>query len=149
MLARLRPLGLDVGLLLLRVSVASLMVVQHGWPKFASWSAKSATFADPLGVGPATSLALAIFAELFCAAAVGLGLATRLAAVPVVITMLVAAFVVHADDPFQKKEFALLYALPALTLVLTGPGRFSLDALLRWPRAKPAPLEAAGLATGK
>jgi putative oxidoreductase len=42
--------------------------------------------------------------------------------------MLVAAFVVHGDDPWSKKELALLYAIPFLTLGLTGPGRFSIDA---------------------
>lgn len=38
-----------------------------------------------------------------------MGLATRLATVPMMIIMLVAAFVAHADDPFGKKEPALLY----------------------------------------
>ena len=54
-----------------------------------------------------------------------------LAAVPLLVTMLVAAFVVHADDPWGKKEFALLYAIPALSLIFTGGGRFSLDQVIR------------------
>jgi putative oxidoreductase len=46
--------------------------------------------------------------------------------------MLVAAFIVHATDPFfSKKEFALVYALYYLGLACTGPGRFSLDHMLR------------------
>jgi putative oxidoreductase len=44
--------------------------------------------------------------------------------------MVVAAFIIHGDDPFAKKEFALLYAIPFLTLVFTGAGKFSLDAKL-------------------
>ena len=49
--------------------------------------------------------------------------------------MAVAAFVVHAGDPWtlgagRSKEPALLYLFPFLALALTGPGRFSLDAWL-------------------
>lgn len=121
----------SVGLLLLRVGVGGLMLGVHGLAKLTGFGEKSATFSDPLGVGSVTSLGLATFAEFFCAGAVVLGLATRLAAVPPLITMLVAAFVVHADDPFARKEFALLYALPFLTLVFTGPGRYSLDHLIQ------------------
>jgi putative oxidoreductase len=44
--------------------------------------------------------------------------------------MLVAAFIVHGDDPFQKKELALLFLTPFLALLLAGPGRFSLDAVI-------------------
>ena len=47
---------------------------------------------------------------------------------PIVIFGLVAVFVQHAADPFGKKELALLYLVPALTLLFTGAGRFSLDA---------------------
>ncbi len=51
--------------------------------------------------------------------------------------MLVAAFIIHGDDPFKKQEFALLYAVPCVALMLTGPGRLSLDALvLGWWRAR-------------
>ena len=121
---------LDVGLLLLRVSSGLLMAFGHGYPKLASWAEKSTGFPDPLGVGSAVSLALAIFGELVCGILVAIGLGTRLSAVPLVFTMLVAAFIVHGDDPFQKQEFALVYAIPFLALIFTGPGRFSLDAKL-------------------
>jgi len=39
----------------------------------------------------------------------------------------VAAFIRHADDPFNVKEMALAYWVMAITIVLTGPGFFSLD----------------------
>lgn len=124
----------DAGLLLLRLAAGGLMAGAHGWPKLAGWAEKAERFSDPLGVGSTTSLALAIFAELFCAIAVMVGAATRVAAVPVVFTMLVAALVVHADDPFARKEFTLVYALPFLTLALTGPGAYSVDAW--WARRR-------------
>ena len=120
----------DLGLLLLRVVTGLLMMTQHGWGKLTGYGERSATWADPLGVGSELSLALAIFAELFCSAFVVAGLATRAAAIPVVITMLVAAGIVHWDDPFGKKEMALLFLVPFLTLALCGAGRYSIDGWL-------------------
>ena len=73
------------------------------------------------------SLALAVFAEFFCALAVAAGLWTRLAAVPVLFTMGVAAFLVHADDPLKVKEKAFLFGLLYLVVLLTGPGKYALD----------------------
>lgn len=126
---------LDLGLLVLRVGVGGLMAFSHGLPKLLGFAQMSKSFANPLGVGPTLSLTLAIFGELVCGALLALGLFTRLAAAPFVFTMLVAAFVVHADDPFAKKEFALLFAIPGLALMLTGAGRLSLDQLVRRLRA--------------
>lgn len=125
---------LDTGLLLLRVATGSLMLFGHGLSKLLNFSERAGVFADPLGVGPALSLSLAVFAEVFCALAIILGFMTRFAAVPLVITMVVIAFIVHDGDPWGKKEFALLYAVPFLTLFLTGPGRFSLDHTLFYNR---------------
>ena len=107
------------------------MLYAHGWPKLASFSEKSGGFPDPLGIGSPASLTLAVFAEVLCALALMLGLFTRAAAIPLLITMLVAAFIVHGDDPFQKKEFALLYAIPFLALILTGAGTYSVDSKLK------------------
>ena len=120
----------SIGLLVLRVGVAGMMIYAHGWGKLAGFAEKSAVFPDPLGIGSAASLALATFAEFFCAAAILLGFMTRLAALPLVINMLVAALVVHAADPFAKKEFALLYAVPFMTLLFAGGGKYSLDAVV-------------------
>jgi putative oxidoreductase len=43
------------------------------------------------------------------------------------ITMGVAAFMVHWEDPLSDKEHALLFFFPALVLALMGPGKWSLD----------------------
>lgn len=109
------------------------MLFGHGWGKLAGFSDISQRFPDPLGFGsPALSLGLAVFAEAFCAAAVMVGFATRFAALPLVVTMVVAALVIHADDPWAKKELALLYAVPFITLAFTGAGKFSVDANTRF-----------------
>lgn len=117
----------SLGLLILRASIAGMMLVGHGLPKVMDFSAASASFPDPLGLGSTISLTLAVFGEAVCSIFLVLGLFTRLAAVPFFLTMVVAAFLVHSADPWVKKEFALLYAIPALTLIFTGPGAFSID----------------------
>ena len=123
----IKPMLVGIGLLLLRVFLGGFMLAAHGWGKMMKFGKLSSKFPDPLGVGSAFSLSLTIFAEVFCALLLIVGLFTRVAAVPLLITMLVAAFVIHGGDPWKKKEFALLYAVPFLTLVFTGAGRYSLD----------------------
>ena len=117
------------GLLILRLAVGGMMLT-HGWPKLQRLLQTPDQFADPLGLGPELSLGLAVLAEVVCAVLIVFGVATRLAAVPLLATMLVAAFIVHGADPFGKKELALLYGAGTLTLMLTGAGRLSVDALI-------------------
>lgn len=125
-------LAADLGLLLLRLGVGLLMAFSHGLGKVQKlFAGPPYQWADPLGLGPGLSLFLAGGAEFFAALALAVGFLTRLAALPLAFTMAVAAFIVHAQDPFAKKEFALLYMIPFLSLALTGPGRFSVDAWLR------------------
>ena len=56
------------------------------------------------------------------------------AAIPAAITMFVAAFVVHFDDPIGTKEKALLYLFAFLVILLSGAGKFSLDGYLNSKR---------------
>lgn len=120
----------DMGLLVLRLGCGVPMLLTHGIGKIQNFEAAMDRFPDPLGVGSTTSLVLAIFAEVFCAAAVILGLKTRFAAFPLFFTMLIAFAVVHADDPWQKKELAFVYGVSYLALLLMGGGKYSLDAKL-------------------
>lgn len=119
-----------MGLLVLRLGSGGLMLVAHGWGKLANFGDRAANFRDPIGLGPELSLALTVFSEVFCAVLVMLGLATRLASIPLVITMAVIVFVVHGADPFRQQELPLLFGLAYLTLLFTGPGKLSLDALI-------------------
>jgi putative oxidoreductase len=117
----------DIGLFLLRFTTGLMMVTMHGWSKLANFTNLKDSFPDPIGLGSAFSLSMTVFTEVFCAIALMLGLFTRWVSIPLAITMLVAAFVIHAPDPFAKKEFALLYAIPFITLFFTGGGSFSID----------------------
>jgi putative oxidoreductase len=123
-----RKIGIDFGLFILRTMVGLMMVMGHGWPKLANFSAKAANFPDPLGISSSMSLILAVGAEFFCGLLVIVGLATRLAAIPLIITMATAAFVVHAGDGYAEIEPALLFMVPFITLLFAGPGDWSVDA---------------------
>lgn len=103
-------------------------MLTHGFPKLIKlFGSEEIVFADPFGMGMATTLALAVFAEFVCSILVIIGLGTRLAAVPLIITMFTAAFVIHAPDPFQRKEMALLYLVIFTVILITGAGKHSLD----------------------
>lgn len=128
-LVRLQAIFQDLGLLFLRFASGALMLT-HGWPKYTGFAEKALKFPDPLGVGHATSLALAIFAEVICALLVMLGLGTSFASLVIVINFWVIVSVVHGADPIGEKEAAIFYLLIYLVLLMTGPGRFSLDALI-------------------
>lgn len=131
MTTRRQQLLTSAGLLVLRLGLGGMMLARHGGPKLLGFTEKAQTFSDPLGVGSTTSLALAVFAEFFCSLLVVFGAATRLAAIPLTFTMAVAAFVIHADDPFAKQEFPLLYAFGFIALMLTGAGEYSVDAVVK------------------
>jgi putative oxidoreductase len=119
----------DLGLLVVRL-LAGGMMLTHGIPKIGRLLGEGPVkFADPFGLGPEISLIMAIFAEVVCAALIMLGFKTRLATIPLMITMLVAAFYAHWDDPFGKKELPLLYFAVFLGILVVGGGKFSLDSL--------------------
>lgn len=112
------------------------MAFGHGLGKLQNYSTYSAKFPDPLGVGNELSMALAIFAELLCGILLAVGAFSRLALTQLIVTMTVAAFMVHSADPLfaapgqPSKEFALVYFWGFLVLFLTGPGKFSIDHLI-------------------
>ena len=103
-------------------------MLTHGLPKFDRLFGEGPVkFADPFGLGPEISLALVIFAEVACSIFVMIGFKTRLATIPLMTTMLVAAFYAHADDPFGDKELPLLFFTVFLSILISGPGRYSVN----------------------
>ena len=131
-----RLLTLDIGLLFLRLAVGVLML-GHGMDKLADLLFGITGFPDPIGIGSTPTLALAAMAEIGCSLLVIIGFRTRIAALSIVAAMLIAGFVVHIDDGSSGRELALLYAIPFLTLVFTGGGRYTLDTWLESRRRSP------------
>ncbi|HEY1112570.1 MAG TPA: DoxX family protein, partial [Chitinophagaceae bacterium] len=73
---------------------------------------------------------LVIFAELVCGFLVLIGLLTRLTVIPIFITMAVAFFVAHANDPFDVKALAFVFLLLSVIVFVLGSGRYSIDGWL-------------------
>lgn len=120
----------DFALLLLRIAIAVFMLT-HGVPKLARlFSGEPVEFASVFGMSESLSLVLAVFAEFLCSILILIGLGTRFATVPLIITMAVAGFHVHSGDPFSNREMALLYLVVFIFLLITGAGKFSLDHMI-------------------
>ena len=123
--------AVDTAVLIARVGIGALMLT-HGIPKMAMlFSGGPVQFPPVLGLSAGLSLGLAVFAEVICSILLLVGFATRLAVIPLIITMLIAALLIHAANPIAMKEPALHYLLVYVMLLLTGSGKYSMDYLLQ------------------
>jgi putative oxidoreductase len=130
--ATARALALDdAGKLLLRVSLAAMLML-HGIAKLGSGIDGIAGMLEQQGL-PGV-LAYAVFiGELLAPLAMILGIWTRPAALVVVVNMVVAIALAHADELSKLNEhggWAIelqgLYLFGALAVALLGAGRFSI-----------------------
>ncbi len=123
-----------IGLLFLRLVVGTAFIL-HGWQKIENpfhWMDKTPHAA------PAFLQGLAVLAEVGGGAALILGLLTPLATFLLACAMFAGMALVHwpAGDPFVSPKMwpayepALVYFAVAITVMLVGPGRISLDAAL-------------------
>ena len=84
-----------------------------------------------MGLGPRTGLLMTLFAELFCSLFIMLGLFTRFAAIPLIILTLVIIFSVNKTKTLPESEVAILYLSAFIFLLFCGPGRISVDSLMK------------------
>lgn len=117
----------QLGLALLRIVPSVFLISNHGYGKMMKLFSGNTEFIDPFGIGEAPTLFLAVIGEVLCPLLVIIGYKARWNAIPPAITMFAAAFVVHAADPFGRKELPLLFFVVFLSVFLMGPGRYSLD----------------------
>lgn len=120
----------DWASLILRLTLGLLML-SHGIPKLMKLINGTIEFGDPIGIGVPASLALTVFAEFLCSLLIVVGLWTRLALIPLIITMAVAVFIVHINDDLGTMEPGLMYLLSYCALFLLGSGTYSIDAILK------------------
>jgi putative oxidoreductase len=114
-----------------------MLMILHGGRKVAHWKREAQSFPDPLGIGHLPSLLLALGAEIGCSGLVGVGLFTRLAALPLIFTLLMVFLVRNEGDPDANPQLACVYAVCFLTIAIAGPGPLSLDAWLGHVLAAP------------
>lgn len=116
----------DFALLFFRVAISGFML-SHGIGKVILFFGDDPiVFVDPIGLGEIASFTLVIFAEVICSIMIILGLGTRLAVIPLIITMIVAVFV-HTPQGMSKQELPFIYMLSYFLLFYAGSGRYSLD----------------------
>lgn len=125
-----KPISVDAALLLLRL-FSGLFMLYYGWDKLMHFEEKAGYWIDPFHIGSSASLSLTILAELICPVFIALGLFTRVALIPAVINMIIAILIGHAGQPFMEREHAFSFLIPYLVIFLAGPGRYSVDSLLK------------------
>ena len=136
-----RPLSTDAGLLVLRLGIGLSTLIFHGWGKLMggkeTWGKVGGAMGN-LGIDFAPRFwgFMAAVSESGCALLLVIGLLTRPASALLAFTMLVAAFA-HLSRPpdadgagWAGASHALELMAAAICLFFTGPGRFSLGALL-------------------
>lgn len=129
MLFNSEEVSFDVGALALRLTAGVTLFWHHGLQKLMDFNTRADGFYDFMGLGSTMSLVLILFAEVFCAICVALGLWTRVTSIPPIIGMAVAAFMVNGDKPFAKQELAFMYMMAYVVIFFIGSGRYSLDRL--------------------
>lgn len=138
-----RPLvNVSTGLLLLRLMLGAVFIA-HGGQKVLGWAGGpglegTVGFMGSLGV-PAEMAYTVAFVEFFGGILLVLGLLSRLAAAGILAVMGGAIALVHLKAGFfapEGFEYPLTLAVMALVLLLSGPGRYSLDALISAPRQR-------------
>jgi putative oxidoreductase len=131
---------MDTGLLIARM-VLGLLMAAHGTQKLFGWFggyglAGTGGFFEQLGFRPGRFFAAAAgTTEVLGGLLVATGLLGPLGPALIVSVMVVAIATVHWPHGLFAQnngiETPLLYAVGAAALALTGPGAYSLDALLR------------------
>jgi len=137
-------------LLLLRVALGIVFVAHGGQKLFGLWGgagleATMHTFERNMGIPSFLTLMVGV-AEFFGGLAVFAGLVTRFASGALAGVMVGAIFLAHLKHGFfinwellrgkgHGIEFDVTLLAVALALVLSGPGRISLDRLLKIERA--------------
>lgn len=120
----------NIAMLILRISFGVILMVSHGFAKVRHFDQLQTTFYSFMGLGSKASLILALFAEIFCSLLIVLGLFTRWACIPLIITMLVVIYGADASKDFLESELAIFYLTAFLVLLFCGPGKVSVDGMI-------------------
>ena len=108
----------------------------HRLPKLMDFEGTMAHIQDSIGLGQSFSVYYAIFANVFCAFLVMLGLLTRWASLAIITITLSGLFIVHITDPAKVQDAPLIYSTVFISPLIFGPEVYALDAILE-KKSKP------------
>ena len=125
------PRQLSLGLAALRLAVATIFI-RHGAQKLFVYGFAGVTGAfTQMGVPfPGVTGPFIALLEFFGGIALAMGILTRLIALGFVVDMLGAILLVQLKRGFSGFELEFLLLGSSVALLLTGAGRFSVDALI-------------------
>ena len=132
-----------VSLLILALRVFfGVLFFTHGLDKMINFNTLSETYPSVLGFGSYMTLMVSIFCEFACSLFLIAGLMERIVLLPMIASMAVAFFDIH-DGMFPEGELSLIYLILFVVLLLTGPGRYSVDYLIdmKFQKEKKASVE--------
>jgi len=124
-----RDWSFNIAMLILRI-VSGALIIPYGYAKLIHFSEKKDSFMNFMSMGSTLSLSLVIFAEFFCSMFIILGLFTRLAVIPLLISTGVVVFKVNHGNIYGKGEAAAFFLASFLVIFLCGPGKASADGLI-------------------
>jgi putative oxidoreductase len=134
----------DISPLCLRL-IMGFGFMAHGWAKISRGTGGFEKLLTQLGLPfPHVSATITPYIELLGGMAILFGIFVAVAAVPLIMTMLVAMFAIHINYGFSSVntigltpagpqfgppgfEINLLYIAGLISLMLTGAGKFSMD----------------------
>lgn len=126
-----KDLYVSYSLLILRVIASVMMIINHGWNKILAgqekWNRLGTALTDFIGIDFMSVFFgfMAAFSESIGMVMVIFGIFTRPAAFLLLFTMFVASMNHLVDGKFP--ELAIMYLIVMLALLISGPGKFSLD----------------------
>ena len=126
----------DYSLFVVRVVFGLLMFINHGIFKITAgtekWKKLGSVVTDIIGFEFLNIFFgfMAAFSESICAIFIVLGLFNRPASILLFVTMVIASMKHFIDGSLP--ELAMLYCIFCLGLILSGPGRYSLDYMIFW-----------------
>jgi putative oxidoreductase len=134
--AKFVPTNTDLGLLLLRIGTGLILFLRHGWEKVSTLSLINPQFPSVLGLGHNGSWIMAMLSDGVFSLLLILGLGTRWIALYSFLEIFIAWAFVHHFTFLGKSpgadhgELIALYLSALLALMVTGGGRYSIDAAL-------------------
>jgi putative oxidoreductase len=118
---------LHIAILIFRILVSAEMIIVHGLKKINNWDDELIHLPNPFGINPHLNLWMAVIANVAMPVLIIAGFLTRLAVLPVLSVTLIGYFVVHGNDSLAVRDVPFMYSICYLLLLITGPGKYSVD----------------------